>query len=359
MNFYSLIPEIYGGVAAFVAVLVLMPRFIKLAVCAGFVDQPGGRKRHVSPVPPIGGLVIFSVMIVVSLMTGVDLAVYWPLYAGLGLVVITGALDDYRHISPWVKFAVQFMAATIIVVAGQARLFQLGDLFGFGDLGLGFISIPFSIIAVVLFINAMNLMDGLDGLAGGISFVALFWLMIACAMAGETGMLRDMAPLFGAIWGFLVFNIRSPFRSRAAVFLGDAGSMGLAIVLAWFCIGLAQEPAPVVIAPISIAWIIGLPIIDVCAQFYRRVRAGKHPFSPDRGHFHHHFIGAGFNAAQSTARILLISFVFGGIGYGGVVLGVPEWLLCAVWIVVILAHMTLSARPARYIVILKKLKFGL
>ncbi len=351
-----LIPEIFGGVVALLAVVALMPVAVKLAVSAGFVDHPGGRKQHEHSVPLVGGLVIFPVMIIVSLLSGQDLQTYWPLYAGLGLIVSVGALDDYRHIDPWVKFTVQFIAATIIVVAGQARLFHLGDLFGFGDLGLGFISIPFSIVAVVLFINAINLMDGLDGLAGGISFAALLWLMLACVLAGETGALHVMTPLAGALLGFLLFNMRTPLRGRASVFLGDAGSMGLGLVLAWFCIDLAQEPAPVILKPISIAWLIGLPIFDICAQFYRRARAGRHPFSPDRGHFHHHFIEAGFSVGRATALIVLISFVLGGIGYGAIALGAPQWVLCVVWIVMILSHMAISEKPERYIGLLKRFK---
>ena len=354
MNLYILVHEDIAGVIAFLAVVLLMPLAVRLAFRYGFVDAPGGRKQHEMSVPPIGGLVIFSVMMVVGLFSGQSIEHYWPLYLGLILIMIVGAFDDYRHISPWIKFTMQFVAATVIVVSGQAQLYHLGDLFGFGDLNLWLISIPFSIIAVVLFINAINLMDGLDGLAGGISFGILFWLMLACFIAGEPQNLKSLYPLFGALLGFLVFNLRSPICKKASVFLGDAGSMGLGLVLAWFCIDLTQEPHPVILKPISIAWLLALPIIDTCAQFYRRSRAGKHPFSPDRGHFHHHFIEAGFSVGQATACVLLISFVFGGIGYGFIEFGVPQWVLCLVWIVMILTHMAISEKPERYIGFFKR-----
>src|SRR5690606_15367016 len=106
-----------------------------------------------------------------------------------------------------------------------------------------------------------------------------------------------LGPFMGALAGFLVYNLRTPLRKQAAVFMGDAGSMALGLVVAWFAMSLAQEPH-VVFAPISVAWILALPIIDICAQFNRRVREGRHPFSPDRGHFHHHFRHAGISSGQ-------------------------------------------------------------
>jgi UDP-N-acetylmuramyl pentapeptide phosphotransferase/UDP-N-acetylglucosamine-1-phosphate transferase len=91
-------------------------------------------------------------------------------------------------------------------------------------------------------------------------------------------------------------------------------------VLAWFCIVLTQHAEPILV-PISVAWIVALPVIDACGQFYRRVREGRHPFSADRGHFHHHFIHAGVPVGRSTAMILLLGFVLGGIGYFGIIGG--------------------------------------
>lgn len=345
-------------VLAFALVLVLVPPLRRLAIHIGFVDEPGGRKDHQDPVAPIGGLVVFVVYMVVMILAGGDsagtIATFWPLFAGLSLILLVGVLDDYKNIPPWPKFTAQFVAAGLIVVPGGAQLHHLGDLFGFGDFGLGFMAIPFSVIATVLLINAVNLMDGLDGLAAGHSFVAFLWMVVACLVAGQWGALLPIMPLMGALAGFLVYNMRHPLRSRASIFLGDAGSMGLGLVIAWFAIALAQDPDPVLV-PISVAWILALPIMDTCAQFYRRMHEGRHPFSPDRGHFHHHLVHAGLPVGRSTVVILGLAFVLGGIGYGGILLGVPGWILTIVWICLLFSHMALSHEPKTYISFFEKL----
>lgn len=350
-------PEITGILLAFAAgllpVLALIPWARKAALRAGFVDQPGGRKDHDEAVPPIGGLVVFPVFIAVNTLAGAPAAKFWPLYAGMAALLALGALDDRFHLNAWVKFFMQFAVAALVVLVGSARLYHLGNLFGFGDFGLGFMSVPFSIVAVVLLINAVNLMDGLDGLAGGKGFVALLWLILACAIAGNAQEMQPVLPLAGALAGFLFYNLRHPLREKASVFLGDAGSLALGLALAWFCIDLAQQPGQV-LEPMSVAWILALPIFDSCGQFYRRVREGRHPFSPDRGHFHHHFIHAGIPVRRTTAMILLLSFAFGGIGYFGVLAGLPLYILTWVWIALLLVHIALSGKPHIYIGFLER-----
>jgi UDP-GlcNAc:undecaprenyl-phosphate/decaprenyl-phosphate GlcNAc-1-phosphate transferase len=182
----------------------------------------------------------------------------------------------------------------------------------------------------------------------------LFWLIVACAFAGAEPQIALIGSLMGALAGFLVFNMRNPMRRKASIFLGDAGSMSLGLSLAYFCIALAHHKHGV-IEPISVAWILALPIIDTCAQFYRRVREGRHPFAPDRGHFHHHFIHAGIPVGDTTPAILALAFIMGAIGYMGVRVGVPEFILTVGWIALLFTHMALSRRPALYILLFSKL----
>jgi len=340
---------------AFAAVLVLIPLGRKLAFKTGFVDEPGGRKTHAEAIPPIGGLVIFPVYMLAGWLMGLPMDVYWPLYVGLSVLVIVGALDDRFQVRPWVKFGAQIAVSFLVVIFGRAHIYELGDLFGYGHFELGFMSIPFSVAAVALLINAINLMDGLDGLAGGKSFVVLFWLMLAAFLGADMGALWVVAPMAASLAGFLVYNMRHPLRKRASVFLGDSGSMALGLVLAWFCVGMAQKPDPV-LTPISIAWILALPIIDTCGQFYRRAREKRHPFSPDRGHFHHHFIHAGVHVGESTALILLLGLILGGVGYFGIYFGVPHFILTFGWIALLFSHMALSQDPSRYINIISKIR---
>ncbi len=341
------------ALAAFVVVLALIPAARFCALKIGLVDEPGGRKQHDDATPPIGGLVILPVFMAAVLLTGGTLDTYGVLFIALIMLLMMGAIDDFVPLHAWLKFAVQISAATLVVLFGGARIYTLGDIFSMGELGLSWMSIPFSIAAVALLVNSINLMDGLDGLAAGKSFVVLGWLVLACFVGFEPQAAKAMMPLLGALAGFLFYNMRHPLRDKASVFLGDAGSMGLGLVIAWFCIALTQHPEPVIV-PISVAWIVALPIIDACGQFYRRVREGRHPFSPDRGHFHHHFIHAGVPVGRSTAMILLLGFVLGGIGYFGILAGVPQIIMTLGWVILLFSHMAVSYRAERYIRLFSK-----
>lgn len=332
---------------AFFIVLALIPLARGLALKFGYVDCPGGRKGHDCPTPPVGGLVIVPIFILVSLLSGAQAGTQWPFWLGLAVIVLAGSIDDRYSIRPRWKFVAQFTASILIVMFGEAKVTSLGDLFGFGAFGLNFASAPFSVIAAVLLINAINLLDGLDGLAGGITLIALFWLAVPCLLAGNIQVALSICILIGALAGFLFFNLRHPFRARANIFLGDAGSMSLGLALAWYGMTLGRSDTPVV-QPIAVAWILALPIMDTCAQFARRVREGRHPFDADRHHFHHHFINAGMDVAPAVTVIMLIGFLLGLIGVGGMILHVPEYVLAYAWIATLLIHMAVSLRPARF-----------
>lgn len=334
---------------ALLAVIVLMVPMIRLAPFLKLMDEPGGRKQHEGAIPLIGGLVIFPVFIAFAMLAGFSYLQYWPLYVGLFVLLVLGVVDDHKHLHPWFKFGVQCAVAVLLVIWGDAQILTLGNLFGFGEFRLGFMAVPFSLAAVVLLINAVNLMDGLDGLAAGYVSVAIGWIAFGYWQAGDVDGLGMALLLIAAIGGFLCYNMRSPFRKRARVFLGDAGSTCLGFALAWFAIHAAKDvPAPA-LEPMSVAWILAIPIMDTCAQFYRRVRAGLHPFSPDRGHLHHHFIHAGFSVGKATAAILVLAFLSGGYGVLGVMLGVPLYVLTLSWITAILGHMAVSDKPERYV----------
>lgn len=342
---------------AFVVVALVMPLASRFALRLGLVDQPGGRKRHEGAVPLVGGLVVFPVFMVVAGFAGVDWTVYVPFFLGLMLLLVVGALDDKSSVPAKTKFAVQFFAAILVVIPGQAQVVVLGDLFGFGRFGLNFLSVPFSVVATVLLINAVNLMDGLDGLAGGKGFIILLWLAVVCLMQGAFEAVLPVVALMGALGGFLLYNMRHPLRAKADVFLGDSGSLALGLSLAWFSIWMAKGEQPLV-EPISVAWLLALPIFDTCGQFARRVSQGRHPFDADHDHFHHHFIYAGFPVGQATFIMLGITFVFGLIGVGGRWLGLPEPALTYPWVILLFVHIYMSMRPHRFRRLVARLRRG-
>jgi len=347
-------PLFLPPIVAFMLVVVLVLPLRKLARISGIVDKPDGRKRHQKAIPPIGGIIIFSVFMLWGVFSGVvDLQKYWALYVGLIVLLMGGALDDQFYIPAKIKFVLQLVAACIIAFGGNVQAAYLGDLFGFGVVWTGFMSYPLTLVAIVLLINAMNLMDGIDGLLGGISSVFFAMFMLAAICAGWYAHAQVLGLLIAVILGFLVFNLRNPWRRQASLFLGDAGSTSIGLAVAWFSVHLARGPsAP--LEPIVVAWIIGFPIFDTCAQFYRRIRNGQDPFAPDRGHFHHHFVSAGVPVCYATPFIVGVVALMGGVGYGAYVLGVPEIVLTLGWIAMLGAHIILSCRPARYVWFLRK-----
>lgn len=348
--------EISNAISAFLLVLLLIPVVRALALRTGFVDRPGGRKQHDAPVPPIGGLVIVPVFIGLNLLHGETHGPQIIFYSALALLTFIGFLDDRGDVNAWVKFFIQIVASYALVAAGPARVWELGNLFGTGTFDLGWMSVPFSMAAIVLLVNAVNLIDGVDGLAAGKSLVALLWLIAACGLAaGQFAMAVPAMILAGCLCGFLAYNMRHPFRRAASVFLGDAGSLALGLSLAWFAIDFAQGP-DAVLPPIAVAWILALPIMDVCAQFYRRVLEKRHPFSPDRGHFHHHLIEAGFGPGQAAMIMLMLGVVSGAIGVLGPYCGVPMIVLTFGWIALILVHMRISKHPENYVRIFTALR---
>lgn len=332
-------------IIACVAMLLLVPPARRLALRLGYVDKPGGRKNHDNPTPPIGGLLIVPVFIVVTIFSHANYIIQWPFWLGLFLIMAVGVMDDRHDISPRWKFLAQFAAAALIVLVGNANVPSLGNLLGLGPINLGFITMPFAIIAVVLLINALNLIDGLDGLAGGVTVTSLFWMFVACLAADAGGAGLSIGIMIAAIAGFLFFNMRHFFRTKAGIFLGDAGSMALGLALGWYGLRLGNAGA---LTPIAVAWILALPIMDTCAQFARRVAQGRHPFDADRNHFHHHFVDSGVNVGRATLIVTIINFVLGLIGVGGMLLHVPEPILGWLWIITILTHMYISMRPYRF-----------
>ncbi len=338
------------AVISFFAVALMLPRFRRLAARSGFVDRPGGRKDHEAVVPPIGGLVIFPVFIILALAAGMDIGEYGPLLAALGLILVTGSLDDYMDINANLRFFIHFIAAFLIVVPGGAEIRTLGNFFGFGTLSLSWMGAPFTIFCVMLLINAFNMMDGLDGLAGGKGVIVLVWLVVAEGIGGNTGgeQIAYMVLLMGAIGGFLFSNMRTPINKKAKVFLGDSGSMALGLVAAWFCIRLSQPPAQAM-PPIVVAWILSVPVIDAFALFTIRLSSGRHPFSADRLHFHHHFVHAGLSPGQATCVILIIGYLLGLAGYAGAYFGLPEYVLTYAWIMLLAIHTLITFNSVKFI----------
>lgn len=209
-------------------------------------------------------------------------------------------------------------------------------------------ALPFSVFAIVGMINAMNMCDGIDGLAGGLTATSLLWMSVLAYQGGRGLLTLELVILFGTTLGFLLFNLRTPLRGKAAVFMGDAGSMMLGTCLAWFAVNISQVPGPTGVAPppVVVLWVLGLPVLDTLVLILRRLRQGRSPFSAGRDHMHHIWTHAGFTSGETTAILALINLALGGIGVLGWKTGVPEWVMLVFYGGAFIAHRSL-ARQAR------------
>lgn len=339
------------GMAGLLLVAAGIPVVARQARRGGFLDRPdaqaGGRKGHDRPTPPIGGLVIIPAFCLLAWLSGLEAAAHWPLYTGLILLAATGAVDDRWDLSPGTKLFIQLVVATLLAVSGEATLRDLGHLFGANNtLELGWISIPFTVASIVFLINAMNMIDGVDGLAGGVSVAMLGWLAAAAVWGGEGRWLTIALILIGLVVGFLVHNMRYPGQKRARVFLGDAGSMGLGLLLAWLAINIAEAPTPGLL-PIGVALVILVPIVDTFALFIVRVRGGRGAFSPGRDHFHHLLLDRGMEPQHVSALIAGIACLGGALGVAGPHLGVGEGALTLIWVAILLGYTAYRCRHGK------------
>ncbi len=322
-------------------ILLLRP----VARRTGLIDMPAGRKTHGIPALLIGGLsmvIAFKIMLVAGLPEPVPVK-FWYLTLGLGIVAIAGLLDDFYQLSYGRIFMLQTLAALIVVILGETSLENVGGLFGPADVHLGTIAAVFSVICILGVINAFNMADGADGLAGSLTLVAIVWFAVLASLAGRMRLFTLMIILIGILLGFLAFNLRSPWIKQATVFMGNAGSMSLGFLVAWFSIQLVNVPESS-LYPITMVYIIGLPLIDMARVMAARIARGSSPFRADRTHIHHQLLNAGCTVNQVVAIKTAVSAVLGAAGVAGWYFGVPESLMFYAFLLLIAIYFYLTGR---------------
>ena len=297
-----------------------------IAAHVGLMDMPGGRKQHPEPVPVIGGIAMFFGFAAAALGSGLVVGPNLALIAALGLLVVGGVADDMHDITPRGKFFIQLIAALFMTSWAGVYVSSLGPLLGFGPATLYNWAIPFSVVCALGVINAINMVDGLDGSAGGIALVATLWLALAAYLQrlGTQTMLLLM--LASAIAGFLMWNMRVPGRAHARVFMGDAGAMMLGLALCWFTIDVTQGERRTM-PPIACVWILAVPLLDMARVMFLRLLRRTDMFDADREHLHHYLIARGYSVSRSVAILMAASAVTGAMGIGAWQLGVPDWVM--------------------------------
>ena len=299
--------------AALVTALLLSfgstPLVRKFAFRIGAIDDPNrdGRRMHKVPIPRIGGLAIFFGFIVsVMIFANIDHQLRGILL-GTVVIVVLGLIDDISPLPALLKFVVQIGAALIPVLSGvRIEVFTNPNFFSSSAyLELGRWAVPITVFWIVAITNSVNFIDGLDGLAVGVSSIATFSMLVIAMMLMMPNIAVVAAALAGACVGFMPYNL-----NPAKIFMGDVGATSIGFILACLSVqGLFKFYALISFAvPFMI---LALPIFDEVFAIVRRLLKGQSPMAPDRGHVHHRLIDMGFNQKQAVAIMYTMSGILG------------------------------------------------
>lgn len=262
---------------------------------------------HKTPIPRLGGLAIFLAFLLATLLFAEISREVRGILLGAVLIVILGVLDDSMALRALPKFLVQILAAVVVVAHGcNIQFLSNPNLFSESlYLDLGWLSGPLTVIWIVAITNAVNFIDGLDGLAAGVSAISTATLLVIALMLSEFNVAIILAALLGGCLGFLPYNL-----NPAKIFMGDTGATFLGFILACLSVqGLFKFYAVISFAVPFL--ILGVPIFDICFAVIRRVLHGQNPMKADRGHVHHRLIDMGFNQKQSVAIIYVLTGLLG------------------------------------------------
>ncbi|MFB4167174.1 glycosyltransferase family 4 protein [Virgibacillus sp. JSM 102003] len=293
--------EYIALIVSFVTTVILTPVVKKLAIKIGAIDKPNQRKVHSKVMPRLGGLSIYITFMGWLIFFQSNSEYVWYLVIGGTIIVIVGLLDDIIELSAKVKFAGQILAAVVISTGVQIEFINLPfD----ATLEFGMWSIPLTILWIVGVSNAINLIDGLDGLASGVSAIALLTISGLAISMGNTFSIFAGLILLGSTVGFLLYNFYP-----AKIFLGDTGSLFLGFMISVLAIlGFKNVTVFSIIIPIII---LGVPISDTFFAMIRRIIQNKPITAPDKFHLHHCLLKLGYSHRTSVLIIYAMSALFG------------------------------------------------
>ena len=297
-------------IVAFLISIATTPIVKAFATKVGAMDVPRDSRRvHDHPIPRMGGLAIFlgfllSVLLFVNITREVR-----GILLGLILIVATGILDDIISLNAWIKLGAQIAAALIAVLHGVViHFFMHPNVFMEGNvINIGWLAYPITVLWIVGITNSVNLIDGLDGLAVGVSTISCITILVAVLLTGgvDPSVPLLVAALAGACIGFMPYNL-----NPAKIFMGDTGSLMLGFTLSTVSVlGLFKFYTVVTFVVPVLA--LAVPLSDTVFAFCRRILHGQSPFKADRGHFHHKLMDLGLSQKQAVAILYAISAILG------------------------------------------------
>lgn len=299
-----ILDRVIVGLIAFLATILITPLAIIFAKKHNFVDIPDKRKIHKSPTPRIGGIGIASGIFAGMIVTGILTRMTWVFWSLIpfGIITIMGFIDDVKGLSFKWKFLIQIIASILAIVLVGTNIDHINNPFG-GSINFGIFGPILTIIWLVGVTNAINLTDGLDGLAAGISAISAFTIAITASRVDVTATLVAIS-IFASAVAFLRYNFHP-----AKTFMGDTGSQLLGFSLALIAIKGASLSASTLSLAVPLL-ALGFPILDTVYAFARRILGGRNPFLPDKMHIHHQLLDIGFSQITAVLFMYAISILF-------------------------------------------------
>lgn len=306
---------------------LLIPELVKLSYRKRWFDGLDGRKIHHGNVSRLGGVAFTASILTALALTYLfsflvlkrDIPfffhsrIFFFVLAALLLIYIEGMLDDVKGLPYRAKFLAQFLSATLLAMAGFV-VENMHGLLGVWNWPL-FVSVPFSIFLIVLLINAMNLIDGIDGLSSGLAIIATFTLGILFLIKGLFSSALLTFATFGVLLPFFYYNVFCDAKKGRKVFMGDCGSQTIGLLLALLAIHYAKAPGAEASAlgdnPLVLSFsLVVIPCFDVVRVMWGRMRRGCSPFSADKTHIHHRLLALGLSQRKSLLVILAFALLF-------------------------------------------------
>ena len=301
---------IFAFIVSFAFTFATTPLVRRFAFKIGAIDIPkDNRRMHQKPTPRIGGLAIIFGFTVATLCFAQPSRQLYGTLSGAAIIAIMGVIDDCKNLPAKLKFVIQIIAALVVVFAGDIKIDVFTNPNFLSDNPYWvlpeWLSVTLTVIWIVFITNAVNFIDGLDGLAAGVSAIMSISLVFISIRVGEYSIAILGIALMGSCFGFLPFNF-----NPAKIFMGDTGSTFLGFMLATLSIQGVFKSYAVISFAVPLL-ILGLPLFDALFAMIRRILRGQSPMTADRGHLHHRLVDMGFSQKQTVFILYAISGVLG------------------------------------------------
>lgn len=301
------------AVALFVTALI-HPRIVRFAKRRNIVDNPNARKLQRTPIPVMGGLAVFFGLVSGLCVSGVFINVnnLLPIIVAMSVMLCVGVVDDVSELSPKLRFLIEIVVVVALIFTTDISLNNLQGLWGYYDLPM-WLSVPLTVFAVVGMINAINLIDGVDGLSSGFCMIASLAFGVFFLQVGNMAMVLLTAITLGALMPFFFHNV---FGAKSKMFIGDGGSLMMGVVMSSYVVSvISMKNEAIAVAPKGLGLVaftmavMAVPVFDTLRVMTMRILRRTSPFHADKTHLHHLFIDLGFSHIGTTLSVLSLNLL--------------------------------------------------